>query len=225
MSRPVLPLWGFVIVVTAVIVVTLFRPLPVKNMKPTLESVLQGACPKIQDELTKIPPTLITTKARRMGDWGDAIPQEILDVHQKKTGWIQAWNVHSDSPNSNWLNFGLVIGGRPVGLNCDLCPFTMSIISRIQGVAVGGFSWLRPHSHIDKHTDYLTDTNESVHLGLIVPHGECFLSVYEDNKTVTTYEEANGEVVRFFSRKPHWAMNFSNTDRSILYLDVEVEND
>ena len=107
-------------------------------------------------------------------------------------------------------------------MNSETCPFTMDTLSRIPGLVVAGFSWLRPHTLIDKHTDYLTDTNESVHLGLVVPPAECFLSVYEDDKTVSTFEEAEGKVIRFNSRKPHWAMNFANTDRIILYLDVEI---
>ena len=185
--------------------------------------MLRSASARIREELKQIPPTLITSKGRRAADWGDKFPKELMALHQQKTGWIQAWSTQHGVANSDWLNFGLVIQGKNIGLNCELCPFTMSVLSRIKGLITAGFSCLRPGAVIGKHTDYLTDTNESVHLGLIVPSGACFLSVYEDDKTVTTFEEKDGKVVHFNSRKPHWAVNFSGSDRVILYLDIELQ--
>tara|TARA_B100000768_G_scaffold34614_1_gene33217 strand:- start:86 stop:754 length:669 start_codon:yes stop_codon:yes gene_type:complete len=220
MSRSLL--YGMLVVVLVVMVVVVVVCCTHRsNPNPTVDNMLIDASARIREELQRIPSTLITSKGRKKNDWGGGIPKEIMELHQQKTGWIQAWSTRNDSVNPDWLNFGLVIGGRNVGLNCELCPFTMSVLSRIKGLVTAGFSWLRPGALIGKHTDYLSDTNETVHLGLIVPSGECFLSVYEDDKTITTHEEENDKVIHFNSRKPHWAVNFSDTDRIILYLDIE----
>jgi Aspartyl/asparaginyl beta-hydroxylase and related dioxygenases len=168
--RPgVLVLGALAIVVALVVVIVTWSVASprVTHANPSLDNMLRSASARIREELKQIPPTLITSKGRRAADWGDKFPKELMALHQQKTGWIQAWSAQHGVANSDWLNFGLVIQGKNIGLNCELCPFTMSVLSRIKGLITAGFSCLRPGAVIGKHTDYLKDTNESVHLGLI----------------------------------------------------------
>ena len=59
------------LVVTAVIVI-LIRP-SVFSLKPSLASILSSSCPRIREELKRLPSTLITKGGRKEDDWGESM--------------------------------------------------------------------------------------------------------------------------------------------------------
>ena len=144
-------------------------------------------------------------------------------VHREKTGWIYAWNPINNLKNEDWLNFGLILNGEPIGRNAELCPFTSDVLSSLPiPVVVGGFSLMRPHSVISKHTDINTPTTRSIHLGLDVPGtDDCMLTIHEGAQ-IRHEVEKNGRAFWFDARNPHWAVNMTAFDRIVLYLDVET---
>ena len=177
----------------------------------------------IRTELDQVPNTMITEKPRSRPAWGNSITetpeaQELLELHETKQGWVTAWSL-SDTVNSKWLNYGLIVEGNPLGINAQKCPNTMSVLRKIPGIRTAGFSLIKAHGRIEEHTDHLSSRNRSCHLGLRVPVN-CFCRVKYPNQIVT-HNHKEGESFFFNSRYPHSAENNSDQDRVVLYLDIE----
>merc|ERR1712185_766224 len=74
----------------------------------------------IRDEYMALPLRMISKRHRKPSEWGQNI-HEWIEVHKRGIGWVYAWKNETEA-NTQWLNFGLVFGGRPIGQNCSLCP-------------------------------------------------------------------------------------------------------
>lgn len=177
----------------------------------------------IRLEVSQLPFNIHPTFARKQTDWGESFADSVHDLHESFVGWVKGWK-HDGSPDDGWLNFALVFGGKEVRTNAATCPVTMRVLRQIPGVSIAGFSWLRPHTVIHRHRDHLPNLSRTVHLGLVVPSDEatCHLIVQGKNRRVRTYEEREGRVIEFDSRHPHWAHNFSDEERIILYVDLAL---
>lgn len=184
---------------------------------------LEARADAILGELRALPRQLLSQRARSRYDWGPEQDTHIWDVHRDGVGWLRAWNPIDDSENADWLNFGLVLHGRPLGRNAEACPITVAtLLSLPVPVLVGGFSLMRPHTVIHKHTDRNIATSRSVHLGVDVPgDDDCLLTVHEP-LGIRQIVEKRGRAFAFDARNPHWAVNFASEDRTILYVDVDV---
>ena len=178
--------------------------------------LLESQWTVFREELGQLPRSLITHKHRAPG----SIDADLLKLHSAKSGWIHSWNADGMS-HGMWLNFALVFAGHPVGKNSDLCPRSMALLQRIPGLQIAGFSWIKPHGVIEEHTDNNFDSlNRTWHVGLDVPP-KCYLTVRANART-ETFQHVNGGVLMFDARNPHWAVNFSELDRIVLYLDVKM---
>lgn len=178
----------------------------------------------IREELDRLSMDMLTNSHRRQHEWGVDKLQEISKLHASKTGWVYAWSPHSTDKNNEWLNFGLVVGSKSIGLNSNLCPKTVAVLKQLPvNVLIAGFSLMRPHSVIHKHQDENTPDNVTIHLGVDVPSPhDCVLSVQTCNGDITNTQEENGKAFTFDSRQSHWAVNFSAKNRIVLYLDVDT---
>lgn len=184
---------------------------------------LETRADAILSELRALPRQLLSQRARSRYDWGPERDAHIREMHRDGIGWLRAWNPIDDSENADWLNFGLVLHGRPLGRNAEACPVTVAtLLSLPVPVLVGGFSLMRPHTVIHKHTDRNVATSRSVHLGVDVPGSDdCLLTVHEPSG-IRQMVEKRGRAFAFDARNPHWAVNFASEDRTILYVDVDV---
>lgn len=156
---------------------------------------------------------------RKRVEWTQTASQEMVDKYGSQEGWISAWNVDSNTPNKNWINYGLMVKDQPLTENAKRCPKTMNLLSNIEGINVAGFSWMTPHSEIKLHRDTtgLGYKSLAYHLGLIVPPEGSILTVDRIQE-----QEQEGHVIVFDSSFFHSAINESPTDRIILYIDFQV---
>lgn len=177
----------------------------------------------ILDELNNLPEKMISEKNRSKHDWGkNSSESEIVKIHKNKIGWVYAWTLTNEE-HKYWKNYGLIFNYLEIGENCNLCPKTMEILSNIPNIANCGFSLLEPHGVIEEHTDYLHDKNRSFHLGLKVPSTGSYLSLRENKNKIQTIMHEEGKAFAFNSMISHWALNFSNERRYILYLDIVID--
>lgn len=121
-------------------------------------------------------------------------PQKDLNKHRKWTVF-QLYNV------------------KAVKENCELCPFTYSLIKEIPGVYSALFSVLESGSHIPPHTGpdigYL-----NCHLGLKIPDG-CAIRVGKDRK-----EWKEGKTLVFDDRHEHEVWNNSELNRAVFMVFI-----
>eukprot|EP01012_Entosiphon_sulcatum_P020290 TRINITY_DN25267_c0_g1_i1.p1 TRINITY_DN25267_c0_g1~~TRINITY_DN25267_c0_g1_i1.p1 ORF type:complete len:276 (-),score=49.42 TRINITY_DN25267_c0_g1_i1:10-816(-) len=145
--------------------------------------------------------------------------QEFVAQIDKQEGWFLSPDAHTDDPNPNWLNYGLIHERRPLTANARNCPTTLRLLSKLP-VRVAGYSLLKPHTVLPLHRDGtgLGYGSLAFHLGLLVPEGgKCVLTA-----NGVSVAEADGRPVIFDSTYQHMACNDSDHDRIILYMDFEV---
>lgn len=145
-----------------------------------------------------------------------------IEMHtfRNADGWIQTQPEDSGVPDPKWLNYGIMFKGVLFAKNAIRCPIMAYLAQEMRVyINVCGFSLLRGQSTIDWHTDRtgLQDNSLAYHLGLIVPSKKCTL--YVGNKHM---REKEGRVIIFDSNIRHSAINTSNLDRIILYIDFSI---
>lgn len=193
--------------------------------------VLQDHWREIAAELAALPRTTLDLD-RTQRTWG-AGARAFVERMKLECGWVFAWQAkqpgEAETRNNDWLNFGLVFEDHPIGLNAAACPLTCGLLASMRGIHAAGFSLLKPGAAIWPHTDTTGAEfgNLAFHLGLDVPPadcGECALEVVAPDGEVVRAVEANGEVVIFDACHTHSAFNRSTHERTILYIDFEIEN-
>ena len=97
-----------------------------------------------------------------------------------------------------------------------LCPRTVALLRGIPMVKAGMFAHLPPGGKLNMHRDPFAGSLR-YHLGLVTPNNEsCFIEV--DGQR---YSWRDGEAVVFDETYIHWAYNGSDSDRIILFCDIE----
>ena len=97
-----------------------------------------------------------------------------------------------------------------------LCPQTVALLRQIPRVKAAMFAELPPGGKLNMHRDPYAGSLR-YHLGLATPNSErCFIEV--DGQR---YSWRDGEGVMFDETYIHWAQNASDSDRLILFCDVE----
>jgi len=149
-------------------------------------------------------PPLIEAEWQAIRAEYEAIRAEVIDwrgVKLYKTGW-KVFGLH-DFPD-----------GAPIEENIAKCPRTAAVIKRcFPQHGVVGFSVLQPGTEVFPHegsdSPYLR-----CHLGLIVPPGECALSVGKESRNWS-----EGRVLVFDDHAMHAAWNRTPCERVILLID------
>ena len=142
-------------------------------------------------------------------NWKD-IYEELMRL---KDGQFLDWpekHLYSDG----WSVFGLYSFGIKMDKNCAICPKTTALLEQIPGLMTGGFSHMKPGTHIAPHSG----APEGVlrcHLGLIVPEN-CAIRVGGEVRGW-----AQGKTMVFDDTFEHEAWNKSEESRVILLLDFE----
>tara|TARA_Y100000816_G_C26037218_1_gene543112 strand:- start:52 stop:732 length:681 start_codon:yes stop_codon:yes gene_type:complete len=143
--------------------------------------------------------------------------KQCIDKISSTRGWVYGTSRHNIK-NENWLMFGLIYDNIPLSANKNVCPKTCELLKNIKGINIAGFSLMKKKSNIKKHTDHVGMDNNSlsIHLGIIVP-SECILTV--NGKDMIEKEE---KLFGFDSNYVHSAVNNSDSDRIILYIDKYI---
>jgi beta-hydroxylase len=97
-----------------------------------------------------------------------------------------------------------------------LCPQTWALLQAIPAVKAAMFAELPPGAKLNPHRDPFAGSLR-YHLGLATPNDDrCFIEV--DGQR---YSWRDGRAVIFDETYIHWALNGSESDRVILFCDVE----
>ncbi|MGB5631613.1 MAG: aspartyl/asparaginyl beta-hydroxylase domain-containing protein [Waterburya sp.] len=149
----------------------------------------------------------------------DSIPYEqYANKLLSNNGWTYSWRVNSNEPNYNWLTYGLSYQGLFPQEAEHKFPITASLLSRLNGLRMCGFSLMKPLSFIEPHShgDVEGSNILSYHLGLDVVTGKSYLWV-----NGTFKEQYNGKSIIFDASYEHFALNMSDADRVILYMEFD----
>jgi beta-hydroxylase len=137
--------------------------------------------------------------------WQDSQPEE---------GWVYSWN---DSPD--WLNYGLISSYKIISVNRDKCPELMKLLEpffKKRLIRVAGFSRMLPGCHLKTH---FHNNPEKItwHLGITIPDpNKCILTV-----NGTEYKQEEKQWIRFNDNLNHSSTNFTDKERTILYLKLK----
>lgn len=146
---------------------------------------------------------------------GDA--EQFVEQLRRRNGWTPSWQVGSSEPNRNWLTFGLYYKGIVPDGNTEKLPVTTGLVRHLRGCKVAAFSLMRPTSFLAPHSHpELGQGMLTYHLGLEVPANCCFLVV-----NGVPMQEGSGKSVIFDGSQEHFALNMSNADRVILYIEFD----
>lgn len=118
-----------------------------------------------------------------------------------------------EDQDPGWRVFALTLMGRPFERNCALCPRTADVLKAIPGLTTAAFTCMEAGYRTPAHTG--TFPVYRSHLGLIVPEGDCALSVDGEPRR---WEP--GRVLMFDDRHVHEAWNLAAAHRYILIVDV-----
>ncbi|MGB9988364.1 lipid A hydroxylase LpxO [Pseudoduganella rhizocola] len=98
----------------------------------------------------------------------------------------------------------------------QLCPQTYALLKAIPSVKAAMFAELPPGGKLNPHRDPFAGSLR-YHLGLATPNDDrCFIDVDGER-----HSWRDGEGVMFDETYIHWAINGSESDRIILFCDVE----
>ncbi|WP_026075612.1 lipid A hydroxylase LpxO [Noviherbaspirillum massiliense] len=96
------------------------------------------------------------------------------------------------------------------------CPKTVALLKSIPSVKAAMFAELPPGGKLNKHRDPFAGSLR-YHLGLVTPNDDrCFIDV--DGQR---YSWRDGQGVVFDETYIHWAQNASDSNRIILFCDIE----
>jgi aspartyl/asparaginyl beta-hydroxylase (cupin superfamily) len=166
---------------------------------------------RIQDELSGLDPKVLPIH-RRHGH------EEYVAALKSNNGWVPSWQVGSETPNHGWLTYGLCYRGIFPDEADARFPLTASVLSQLGAAVIvcafslmRGRSFIAPHRHRQLGGDLLT-----YHLGLKVEKGFSFLNVAGH-----CIGEEQGKSVIFDGSLTHFAVNMSDSDRVILYMEFD----
>ena len=169
----------------------------------------------LQKEVDTLPKVYIRDEPRKEGEWvGSEYLKKVVSLYSEgKYGWLKGGQDHVQE---SWISWPLIWGGNFITSNCNLCPETYKLLSKIDGIHVAGFSLMKGGVTLKEHVDFIGDEYLfSYHLGIKCPE-KCILHHAE----MGDITEENGKHIIMNARKPHWAENQSSEDRIILYMEM-----
>ena len=131
-------------------------------------------------------------------------------------GWVKGWGGEAGSANPDWTQYGLVLGDQPIPF--AKAPRTLALLAGLRGIKVAAFVRLAPgtllpvHTHPEVASEGLLQAH--VTLKAPAPTASCLLNVAGDIR-----QHATGCTLVFDGSLPHWALNASDDERVILYLE------
>ncbi|NEP12736.1 MAG: aspartyl/asparaginyl beta-hydroxylase domain-containing protein [Symploca sp. SIO2C1] len=133
-------------------------------------------------------------------------------------GWLKGWG--QDGPNSDWIQYGLVILDSVIPYAIDKMPETIELLRSIQGIKVCALVKLKSNSFITSHThpEIKEEGLLQLHITLdaAMERNFAYLNVNGEFK-----QHKSGSAVVFDGSLHHFALNASSCDRTILYMEFE----
>ena len=133
-------------------------------------------------------------------------------------GWLQGWG--AEDKRKMWTQLGLVIADTPVPYLGGHMGGTLALLSGISGVKVAALLRMQPGGLLEAHThpELAEEGLLQMHLTLeaAIDQNFAYLNVNGEFR-----QHIPGEAFVFDGSKPHFAVNASPQDRTILYLEFD----
>ena len=137
-----------------------------------------------------------------------------LIERQSSYNVYQSFEHQSEEFWDGWSTYPLILHGTVIDNAKETCPNTMYMLSQAVNISTAFFSVLSPGKVLPPHYGPFKGVLR-YHLGLIVPDGECYISV---DKELYYWQE--GEGILFDETYEHYAVNNTKHPRVILFIDV-----
>jgi beta-hydroxylase len=131
-------------------------------------------------------------------------------------GWLQGWG--KDTQRQNWTQLALVLNGQSISAVAAEFPFTLDMLKHIDGVKVAAFLKLKPNTLIETHSHPELSKEGILQMHLTVEAAKINNFSYI-NVAGEFRQHVLGEAFAFDGSKPHFAVNASTEERTILYLE------
>lgn len=177
--------------------------------------VIENVTPKIvyytEDEKNVIFPA-----SRLLENRWTSIRDEALSVMGDANDNLYSNFEHKDEAFwKGWTTYPLILHNTVIEDALQTCPQTMYMLGQTQNVSTAFFSILAPGKRLPPHYGPFKGVLR-YHLGLIIPEGECYISVDHE-----PYYWKEGEGILFDETYEHYAVNYTKEPRVILFLDVD----
>ena len=153
-------------------------------------------------------------KIKRNKDvWDNDKMNQFAQILADTPQWFKSWD------NTNvWYSFPLMYHGKIVGKVKDICPITCKLLEDLGNVRIAGFSLLTPLGELEKHQDDTGPNFKSMALNMNLTGDNCSLLIKHKNKYYEHFHQ-KGKAVIFNAESWHYAKNYDNKKRIILYID------
>ncbi|HXB39267.1 MAG TPA: aspartyl/asparaginyl beta-hydroxylase domain-containing protein [Bacteroidia bacterium] len=137
-------------------------------------------------------------------------------INKKEPNIIPYLNQTLASTPTSWTIFPLRMWNRPYEENCNKVPFTMQMLSKINGVTSCSFSILKPQTKIKPH---FGDSNVMYrcHLTLKSPGMLPEIGLRVNGKEISW---ENGKLFAFCDAHKHEVWNNTKEERWVLIIDI-----
>lgn len=168
----------------------------------------------ICDEIPVFDSNKVTLK-RNKNIWNNEKMNDFAKLLADNPQWFKSWD------NTNvWYSFPLMYHNKIVGKVNDICPNTSRLLKSLKNVRIAGFSLLTPNGILEKHQDNTGPNYNSMALNMNLTGDKCSLLIKPDNSNkYHEYFHKKGKAVIFNAEPWHYAKNYDNKNRVILYVD------
>lgn len=215
----------FIIICIVALIVTLIYLLYI-NKYPNKETIFYSSNDYPQAKLleenwqlikNEIPPFQIEKiKIKRNKDvWDNQKMLEFTKILEKDPQWFKSWD------NTNvWYSYPLMYHNKVVGKVAEICPETIKLLNSFQNVRIAGFSLLTPLGELEKHKDDTGPNFRSMALNMNLTGDNCALLIKPNNSNkFLKHLHKKGKAVIFNAEQLHYAVNYDDKIRIILYVD------
>lgn len=178
----------------------------------------------IREELLQLDASVMNIH-REGKKYAEVIENIMAEMKQgKEYGWIQGWG--KNGGNDEWIQFGLLSFNEQVNtilepLISRMLPKTHEMIRKIKGVKICAFAKLKSQSmlHCHTHPEIHDEGLLQLHLPLVTAKEKnyAYLNVMGEFR-----QHQCGKPIIFDGSLDHFAINESDEDRTILYVEFKT---
>ncbi|MGD8640841.1 MAG: aspartyl/asparaginyl beta-hydroxylase domain-containing protein [Gammaproteobacteria bacterium] len=168
----------------------------------------------IRDEVESLPDVILDID--RVNKSHEQVYDEMKAIGQN--GWLKGWNTDGQA-NEKWLTYPIRFYDTMVFNIKDTMPKTSQLVESLKGVRVCALNKMRPDLFLGthEHPDHRTRGTLLYHLCLTMEQSDKpFNYLNVDGEFV---QQLPGKAYIFDGSLPHFALNASLSDRTIMYIE------
>jgi aspartyl/asparaginyl beta-hydroxylase (cupin superfamily) len=147
-----------------------------------------------------------------------------LKIHMEnggRYGWLMGWG-DNDLPMTTWTQYALMAYDSPIPFAVASMPRTLDLLREIEGIKLCALLRMEPNVYLSTHNHEGTWEEGLLHLQITidapVERNYAYLNVSGEFNQST-----NGNAVVFDGSLDHFAVNASDSDRTVLYMEFYRE--